>query len=332
MWDLLEGHKNPAPLSWAWFGAVKMERKPLAYEESHRLLKFHTHSLVKPTSYFHEPLQLPPEDLDPLPEKQPKDEKADTPSSVDQSPVPGGRARGKGIKRARKPKATNATNQPQNQPGMLPNQMQPNPAMANMPNQMQMGGQMNQNMQPNMMNNQLGNQMQNMMGQNINQNMQANNMQQYPPNAMQQGGQMMVNQGGMIPTMMQQQQQPQQQQQQQQRRRRQKQQHQLDWVIVFFPLGLADHCRVVCILNFNLIFIACGCFLLNQRTIRAVAAVVAVAPFKSEIALTYTHIYPLTRTGTLKSSICCQSPWRLSCRRCQSLPVDTTFVLHFCDG
>ena len=27
-WDILEGHKNPAPLSWTWFGAVKYERKP----------------------------------------------------------------------------------------------------------------------------------------------------------------------------------------------------------------------------------------------------------------------------------------------------------------
>ena len=63
MWGLLEGHKNPAPLLWSWFGAVKMERKPLAYEGSHRLLKYHTHRLVKPNSYFYEPLQLPPEDL-----------------------------------------------------------------------------------------------------------------------------------------------------------------------------------------------------------------------------------------------------------------------------
>ena len=35
-WEILEGHKNPAPLSLAWFGAVKMERKPLMYEEQHR--------------------------------------------------------------------------------------------------------------------------------------------------------------------------------------------------------------------------------------------------------------------------------------------------------
>ena len=35
-WDLLEGHKNPAPLSWVWFGAVRLERKTLKYEEQLR--------------------------------------------------------------------------------------------------------------------------------------------------------------------------------------------------------------------------------------------------------------------------------------------------------
>ncbi|KAK8738154.1 hypothetical protein OTU49_004075, partial [Cherax quadricarinatus] len=37
-WDILDGHRNPAPLSWAWFGATRLERKPLKYEEAHRLL------------------------------------------------------------------------------------------------------------------------------------------------------------------------------------------------------------------------------------------------------------------------------------------------------
>lgn len=69
VWDLLEGHKNPAPLSWAWFGAVKMERKPMAYEEAHRLLKYHTHSMARPTCYFYEPIPLPAEELEPVPEK-----------------------------------------------------------------------------------------------------------------------------------------------------------------------------------------------------------------------------------------------------------------------
>jgi mediator of RNA polymerase II transcription subunit 12 len=33
-WDILEGHRNPAPLSWSWFRALKHERKPMKYEES----------------------------------------------------------------------------------------------------------------------------------------------------------------------------------------------------------------------------------------------------------------------------------------------------------
>lgn len=110
VWDLLEGHKNPAPLSWAWFGAVKIERKPLAYEETHRLLKYHTHSLVKPSSYFYEPLPLPPEDLEPLQDKVKDDMKADTPTS-DQSPNPTGK-KGKSQARKRKQKGTTT---PQNQ-------------------------------------------------------------------------------------------------------------------------------------------------------------------------------------------------------------------------
>lgn len=68
-WDILEVHKTPAPLSWTWFSAVRMERKPLWFEENHRLLKYHTHSLMKPTSYFLEPLPLPPEDMEPPMEK-----------------------------------------------------------------------------------------------------------------------------------------------------------------------------------------------------------------------------------------------------------------------
>ncbi|GBO40886.1 Mediator of RNA polymerase II transcription subunit 12-like protein [Araneus ventricosus] len=71
-WDLLEGHKNPAPLSWSWFWAVRMERKPLRHEETQRLLLWHTHSLKKPSSYYLEPPPLPAEELEPPPEKQPQ--------------------------------------------------------------------------------------------------------------------------------------------------------------------------------------------------------------------------------------------------------------------
>lgn len=68
-WDLLEGMKNPAPLSWAWFGAVRLERKPLTYEETHRLLKYHTHNMQRPASHYLDPPPLPPEDLEPVPDK-----------------------------------------------------------------------------------------------------------------------------------------------------------------------------------------------------------------------------------------------------------------------
>lgn len=57
-WDLLEGNsKNPAPLSWAWFGAVRMERKQMKYERGYNALKYHTHNLAKPKTFFYEPLQ-----------------------------------------------------------------------------------------------------------------------------------------------------------------------------------------------------------------------------------------------------------------------------------
>lgn len=61
--------KFPAPLSWAWFGAIRLERKPLTYEETHRLLKYHTHNMQRPASHYLDPPPLPPEDLEPVPDK-----------------------------------------------------------------------------------------------------------------------------------------------------------------------------------------------------------------------------------------------------------------------
>ncbi|KAJ8951793.1 hypothetical protein NQ318_019766 [Aromia moschata] len=124
-WDILEGMKNPAPLSWAWFGAVRLERKPLAGEDTHRLLKYHTHNLQKPLSHYLDPPPLPPEDLEPIPDKPQHDRsslamcytvhpqlkdidlKADTPSSVDQSPAGVGGV-GKGRVKGRKPRKAKA--------------------------------------------------------------------------------------------------------------------------------------------------------------------------------------------------------------------------------
>uniref|UniRef100_A0A8C4QLK3 Mediator complex subunit 12L n=1 Tax=Eptatretus burgeri TaxID=7764 RepID=A0A8C4QLK3_EPTBU len=64
-WDMFEGQKNPAPLSWAWFGAARMERKHMRFEEQHRLLLYHTHIRPKPLSYYLQPLPLPPEEVEP---------------------------------------------------------------------------------------------------------------------------------------------------------------------------------------------------------------------------------------------------------------------------
>lgn len=114
-WELLEGHKNPAPLSWAWFRAVRLERKPLTYQNAHKLLRYHTHSHIRPASHYLEPPPLPPEDLEPD-KKELETCKADTPMSVD-SPgrlIAGmsGVGKGKAIKpkRHRKNKVVTPTN------------------------------------------------------------------------------------------------------------------------------------------------------------------------------------------------------------------------------
>ena len=81
-WEVLEGHKNPAPISWAWFRAVKLERKPLTYQNAHKLLRYHTHSQIRPPSHYLDPPPLPPEDLEPD-KKESEPGKADTPMSID---------------------------------------------------------------------------------------------------------------------------------------------------------------------------------------------------------------------------------------------------------
>ncbi|OWR43228.1 mediator of RNA polymerase 2 transcription subunit 12 protein [Danaus plexippus plexippus] len=98
-WELVEGGRNPAPLSWAWFAATKIERKPLTYENAH--------SLVKPLSHYLEPLPLPPEDLDN------NDNKQDN-GSLDSSPTGSGKGRKMSCKMSnkisKKPKPTTPTN------------------------------------------------------------------------------------------------------------------------------------------------------------------------------------------------------------------------------
>merc|ERR550539_540082 len=64
-WDILEGHKNPAPLAWSMFQAIKTERKPLKYEEALQNMKYMKNNLLKPASYYLEDPALPQEDLEP---------------------------------------------------------------------------------------------------------------------------------------------------------------------------------------------------------------------------------------------------------------------------
>ena len=42
-WEIIEGLKNPAPLCLTWFGARKIERKLLKYEEEGIHLQHHEH-------------------------------------------------------------------------------------------------------------------------------------------------------------------------------------------------------------------------------------------------------------------------------------------------
>jgi len=63
----MEGYKNPSPLSWAWFGAVRIERKPLRYEQDFRRLLHHTHPRRRPLSYF----------LNPAPDKDDEQDEED---------------------------------------------------------------------------------------------------------------------------------------------------------------------------------------------------------------------------------------------------------------
>lgn len=119
-WEIIECQRNPAPLSWAWFGAVKMERKTLRYEDTHRLLKFHTHGLVKEPSHYLEPVPLPQEEIDLKPEIKEEIIKPDTPMS-DQSP----RTIGPPLSRSNsKPKAPRKRRQTKAQQQPTPQQQQ----------------------------------------------------------------------------------------------------------------------------------------------------------------------------------------------------------------
>ena len=72
----MEGSKNPSPLSWAWFGAVRIERKPLRYEQDFRRLLHHTHPRRRPLSYFLNPAP----DKEDEPDEEEDRTEADTPA------------------------------------------------------------------------------------------------------------------------------------------------------------------------------------------------------------------------------------------------------------
>mgnify|MGYP001795041726 CR=1 FL=1 len=80
VWELMEGHKNPAPLAWAWFGAVKIERKPLKYEQEFRKLMHHTHPMRKPLSYYINPT---PDDEEEDEDEEEEDEDEDEEDKMD---------------------------------------------------------------------------------------------------------------------------------------------------------------------------------------------------------------------------------------------------------
>lgn len=134
-WDMLELPKNQGPFSWAWFGGVKMERKPLQYHEQYRLSLFHSHYRQLPDDHFFNPPPLPPdeEEAPPIavePEKETPDKETPKAGPEGTPPVKGAGAetekpkQGKTKrKRARKP-ATTPTNAPRDHLS-FPSQMPP---------------------------------------------------------------------------------------------------------------------------------------------------------------------------------------------------------------
>lgn len=78
-WDVFEGLKHSAPLSWGWFGTIRVDRKVTKFEEQQRLLLYHTHIKPKQRSYYLAPLNLPQEEEEPLTPVPPEpDKKVDT--------------------------------------------------------------------------------------------------------------------------------------------------------------------------------------------------------------------------------------------------------------
>ncbi|XP_069603385.1 mediator of RNA polymerase II transcription subunit 12 isoform X3 [Ranitomeya imitator] len=111
-WDLFEGLKQSAPLSWGWFGTVRVDRRVSRLEEQQRLLLYHTHLKPKPRNYYLEPLSLPPEDEEPpTPTSSEPDKKLSEPLKVDKS---GGGCAGPTDERKKQSKKNKKSRQPAN--------------------------------------------------------------------------------------------------------------------------------------------------------------------------------------------------------------------------
>uniref|UniRef100_A0A8D2IZQ1 Mediator complex subunit 12 n=1 Tax=Varanus komodoensis TaxID=61221 RepID=A0A8D2IZQ1_VARKO len=104
-WDLFEGLKHSAPLSWGWFGTVRVDRKVSRFEEQQRLLLYHTHLKPKPRSYYLEPLPLPPEEEEPpTPVALEPEKKVVEPAKVEKATTNTGSATAEPKKKANKSK------------------------------------------------------------------------------------------------------------------------------------------------------------------------------------------------------------------------------------
>ena len=119
-WDVFEGLKHSAPLSWGWFGTVRVDRKVSRLEEQQRFLLYHTHLKPKPRSYYLEPLPLPPEEEEPPtplsqePEKKMASTAALLPVTAPALPwVPGRNTAGRGLP----PQAPSAASRANELPG-----------------------------------------------------------------------------------------------------------------------------------------------------------------------------------------------------------------------
>lgn len=118
-WDLFEGLKPSAPLSWGWFGTVRVDRRVARGEEQQRLLLYHTHLRPRPRAYYLEPLPLPPEDEEPPaptllePEKKaPEPPKAEKPGAAPASTEERKKKSTKGKKRSQPAAKTEVTAAP----------------------------------------------------------------------------------------------------------------------------------------------------------------------------------------------------------------------------